>query len=319
MCGSVIKERKIKKLNIFIAVLIVVAAIGIVMLAVVSQHDTPEPVVEDGNAYHDAEETNVPLLVDFEPLETTTEEYALLYDACSKYVSEHSSLQINDAASNSAAINVTENTFVDAEEETAEPDDHEPGEYIEHDRAYFKDFLMIRYVSQNGVIQVVGARLTRTEGAESEIELINQTDFNTGHFTAEEAQEEKEKGWSFWPTSEENEECVADNTVSEDVFVTCLSECMVGALTDTVDAEKFNSHFTVEGKAALLRIIQVLAIEADCSGEVVISGAGASDLANNTKDRVYLRCELINGDDVIYLDVLLKLNSDLMVFDIDII
>lgn len=306
-----IKERTKTKRNMILACLLGVAAIALIVLVVVFVGKGTD-ALEQGNAYHDAEESSVPLLVDFDPLVTTEEEYSRMYDVCSEYIDGDQGKYA--VASYSVGVNVTEDTFVDAEETPDGPGPDEQDEYTEYDRAYFTDFLMVRYVSQSGAIQVIGTWLNRDGTEGTEIELVNQTEFSTSHFTVDQTET---TGWTFWMmTQEEVEE---DSSVSEDVFVSCLGECVVGALTDSVDTQKLNSHFTAEGRADLLRIVQVLGIDAEQSIGVVLGAVGTSDLGNEAKDRVYLRCELLNGDGVTYLNLLIKLNSNLMVFDMDLI
>ena len=114
-----------------------------------------------------------------------------------------------------------------------------------------------------------------------------------------------------------NEELETTGMVSEETFVSCVGQCVLGILTGTEDEERIYSHFTPEGAASLLRIMQVLEIDAGCTVGVVLAEIGASEPGLEIMDRLYLRCEVVQGTKTGYLNLLVKLDKNLMVYDID--
>jgi hypothetical protein len=226
--------------------------------------ETPTHVFEEPD-FHETADTTTPLVVNFVVPSTTAEEYDLLYSAISDQVRVNSTPEPQ-----SPVVSVTEDTFIDREDDSDPYTSEEQEVYTEYDRAYFEDFLMVRYVSQSGVIHVVGARLGGEDG--TEIELYDQSDFTSEHFSAVVIEKEgKENYWKFWERSgkELEEEIEAEmessGAISEDTFVACIGQCTLELLTRAESWERILSHFTAEGMASLLRIVQVLEIGEECA------------------------------------------------------
>ncbi len=303
------KPHKLKQI-LFPALGAIIAVIAIA--AVVIQLGQKEPAPAAESAYHEMADEHTPLVVNVTRPATTEEEYGLLYSTCAQYMESYSVPE-----EQVSVVDVTEDTFIDTEESPTLNTTPEPDVYTEYDRAYFEDFLMVRYVSQSGVIHVVGARL-RGENR-TETELLDQDDFSSEHFTAN--VEENEGGWTlnFWPNSQKKleEELEETGSVSEETFVSCAGQCILDILSKTEDAEKVISHFTEEGLASLLRIVQVLGINPEYTVSLGLAEMGASSLELDTMDRLYLRCELLRGTETTYLNLLVKLNENMMVYDVD--
>lgn len=290
---------------------VILAGLAIVLIAL--RPGAEEPVPSPEPDFHATAEVGTPLVVDFVFPATTDEEYARMHAACEQYMESHCNVE-----EQSPAVDVTEDTFIDTDSTSVPDVTPEPNVYTEYDRGYFEDFLMVRYVSENGDIHVVGARLDRTNGAE--IKLLDQRDFRSEHFSAgEEESEKKEKKWKFWPNSEQEleEEMEKNGSVSEESFVSCVGQCILDILSSAEDEERVFSHFTEEGEASLLRIMQVMEIDADCSVSSVLAQMGASAPDLETMDRLYLRCKLQRGAEVTYLNFLVKLNENMMIYDVD--
>lgn len=241
---------------------------------------------------------------------TTEEEYDLLYAACAQYMEAQSAPDTFGPV-----VDVTEEVFIDPDPETAAPDRTPlPNGYTEYDRAYFEDFLMVRYVSRSGDICVVGACL---EGASrSEVRLLSQEEFSSEHFAAAAGEASSWKQW-FGAGQKLEKELAESGTVSEETFVFCVGQCILDLMSGTENETRLNSHFTAEGMASLTRIIQVLEIDPDCSAGIVLAEAGTSEEGLEDLDRLYLRCELLCGDDAMYLNLLLKLNGSMQIYDVD--
>ena len=306
-----ITEQKPQKLKRFLFPVLGVVIAGIAVAAVAVQLGQKEPAPVPEPDFHETAEAGTPLVVKFTPPATTDEEYAMLYSACAQYMESHSTPK-----EQTPVVDVTEDTFIDTEEDPLPSETPEPDVYTEYDRAYFEDFLMVRYVSQSGDIHVVGARLSGED--RSETEMLDQNAFRSEHFSkvVEEEEEERKK---LWPSSKEKleEELEETGTVSEETFVSCVGQCILDILSKTEDEELVFSHFTEEGVASLLRIMQVMKINSDSSIGIVLAELGASGQDLGTMDRLYLRCELQQGTEVTYLNLLVKLNADFRVYDVD--
>ena len=314
MCDSVITEQKTNKIKriLFPLLGVIITVVAIVVVAV-QLGDEPSSVSEPD--FHETADKGTPLVVNFTQPATTDEEYALLYAACV----QHMDMKISQTRQE-PVVYVTEETFIDTGDSSEPGETPEPDAYTEYDRAYFDDFLMVRYVSVNGDIYVVGARLGGEDRTEAV--LLLQDDFSSEHFSAGSDDENgKGKAWQFLRNSgaDLEEEMEKNGSVSEESFVSCVGQCVLDILCRTEDEERISSHFTEDGSASLLRIMQVLEISENCSVTVVLAEAGASDPELETMDRLYLRCELTDGAETICLNLLLKLNGSMAVYDVDLI
>lgn len=258
---------------------------------------------------HHETEAGVPISVNFAALSTTEEEYGNMGAACEAYI-QSLPLEKTVAAVENSLIDVNEDTFIDAGAEPIETERAEPAQYLEYDRIYFEDFLLIRYVNEFGELQVVGASLS--DGRNSETEIVGQEEFCNNHFNKIDS--------DIWNihllfTNEAQE----PEGVSEETFIACVEKGVADMLAGQMEAETFFSHFTSSGETALLRIGQVLEIDANCTLEVQFGAAGKSDLSLETMDRLYLRYQVTRGQEINFLNVLVKLNQEMMVFDVDIL
>lgn len=308
-----IAEKKAHKLKQILAPVtgVIVAGIAIAIVAIQLGQNEPEVPVEIPG-FHETAEEGTPLVVRFTQPVTTEEEYALLYSACTQYMEVHSAPE-----GQMPVVDVTEDTFIDTDETLLPSDIAEPDVYTEYDRAYFEDFLMVRYVSHGGDIRVVGARLVGEDRTETE--LLDQDAFRSEHFSKVVEEEEKKDRWQFWLNSKEEfeEELEETGSVSEETFVACVGQCVLDLLSKTEYETRVLSHFTEEGMASLFRIMQVLNLDSSCSIGIVLAELGVSEPGIEIMDRLYLRCELLREAEAIYLDLLVKLNKDLLVYDVD--
>ena len=303
------KPHKLKRI-LFPVLGVIVAGIAIAAVAIQLGQEEPVPSVEPD--FHETAEIGTPLVVNFIQPATTKEEYALLYSACARYMESYSVPE-----EQVPVVDVTEDTFVDAEVRPLPSEAPQMDVYTEYDRAYFEDFLMVRYVSCGGDIHVVGARLVGEDRTETE--LLDQDAFRSEHFSTIVMEEEEKDNWKLWPNSKQEleEELEETGTVSEETFVSCVGQCILDILSKTEDEERVLSHFTAEGTASLLRIMQVLEIDTDSSIGIVLAEMGASEPDLEIMDRLYLRCELLRGTEATYLNLLVKMNKDLMIYDVD--
>ena len=111
----------------------------------------------------------------------------------------------------------------------------------------------------------------------------------------------------------------SSGAISEDTFVACIGQCTLELLTRAESWERILSHFTAEGMASLLRIVQVLEIGEECAVNLMLAEVGSTNHVLGTMDRMYLRCEVVDGGEPFYLNLLLKINANLLVYDVDLI
>jgi len=250
-----------------------------------------------------AEHTQV-ISVEFAPLTTTSEEYDRLYAVCREYAQ---TLVAQDSAGMN--VEIQEDTFVDAavsSEESEQPVLN--AGYVEYDRAYFENLLLVRYVSESGDIHLVAAQQSGRD--QEEVELLLQEDFNYEQFHVVEIDN--------WLTAFKfKKEMRTAGVIEEDIFMNCVGRCLVVLLTDGESID-YRDHFTQDGSKSVLRIRQLLQIE-NGTVEVVLSAAGKSALEQETMDRIYLRCGVTIDGNSDYVDILLKLNDDMMIYDVDLI
>ena len=296
-------------------ILLIVAAVA-VMAQLQPAAEPPASAVEEPD-FHETADAATPLVVNFIAPITTEEQYGLLYDMVDRYVITNLIPEWQDIV-----ISVTEDIFIDREDDSDPFSSREQENYTEYDRSYFKNLLMVRYVSQSGQIHVLGARF----GEGDTIELIAQDDFSSEHFAAEVVEEEeKKKTGKFWNrTHEELEEKVEAEmetvgSISEETFVACIGQCVIQLLSGAESEARIASHFTAEGMASLERIVQVLGISDKSNIDLLVAEVGTSDLALGTMNRMYLRCGVESEGESIYLNLLLKLNGNLLVYDLDLI
>ena len=238
--------------------------------------------------------------VEFAEFTTTQEEYLCLYETCSKRVS--SAEEAVDVASN--VVEIIEDTFVDADENEDVATVDVVSQYIEYDTAYFEDLLMVRCVDQSGNIQVIAAWLNREDG--NTVELLDQEELDGSYFETV----------SLKRTAQEED---GPTLISEQAYLECVGSCVTGLLIGDFDEAAVEDHFTTVGREAVLRIGQALGISIRHELSVQMSAAGRSEFGKEMVDRLYLRCQVTKGREIQYINILLKLNSDLKVFDVDLI
>lgn len=247
-----------------------------------------------------------PLNVEFAPLTTTAEEYESLRAVCGEYILSHGGVAAEGSAD--PIVEVSEDTFVDHGEEPNAAEPEAAVEYVEYDAAYFQDLMLTRYVSQNGELQVIAARIDRkNKGA---ISLLTQEELSSDLFAL--------TGWEAWSSNLlPVEELTESGAVSEKVYMACIEQCVLKLLAGLSDHDALISHFTETGRSAVVRAGAILGIDQDCGLQVSLCLAGKSHLGKEVPDRVYLRCQVTRGEAVEYVNLLLKVNGDLKIFDVD--
>lgn len=179
---------------------------------------------------------------------------------------------------------------------------------VETGPIYFDNLLMIRYVNAAGDIQVLNSM---NDG--DNILVFGQNDLPE--------YSSKFSDSSIVDGSLDVSE-VDTSKLSENEYIAVIASC-TGALLISNDPEDINNafhnavqYFTASGKNSIVGVREALRLSKDTDLELQIGMAGKSDTMKVVKDRVYLQFKY--GDNM-YLNVIVKLNDNLKVYDIDII
>lgn len=239
--------------------------------------------------------------VEFISRTTTAEEYDALRTVCEGYRESSPKL----ATTSNDAVVVSEETFVDAGPPEGEYQPDAPV-YVESDAVYFEDLVLIRYVSQSGEhLTLAGGYDENGEAAALTMEELSDLQFR------------REGTWysDLLPEEERTDE----GAVTEAAYLACVEQCVRKLLVGDMDYDALYSHFTEAGRNALLRVGQSGGFDGTAVTETLVCAAGASAPEESVADRLYLRCQVQMGERTAVLDLLLKLNSELMIFDVDLI
>ena len=179
---------------------------------------------------------------------------------------------------------------------------------VETGPIYFDDLLMIRYVNAAGDIQVLNSM-----NDDDNILVFGQNDLPE--------YSSKFSDSSIVDGSLDVSE-VDTSKLSENEYIAVIASCTRALLISNAPEDINNAfhnavqYFTASGKNSIVGVREALRLSKDTDLELQIGMAGKSDTMKVVKDRVYLQFKY--GDNM-YLNVIVKLNDNLKVYDIDII
>lgn len=220
---------------------------------------------------------------------TSAEEYQTLLAACNDC--REGAEQSGGVIANTTVV-VSEETFVDTGAMEEPPGD--PAVYVESETVYFEGIVLVRYVSQWGDHLTFAACY---DGDGSPVVLSMD-------------------GLALEGFRESPQLYAKDSTVSEAEFLAQINGCVNALLSGEKKPAVFVQLFTESGEAALCRVGQSVGSE---GAEVLLSALGSTDGTAPATDRIFLRCRVTAEGGAAVLDLLLKLNDELMVFDVDLI
>lgn len=269
--------------------------------------------------------------IEFSPITTTEMEYDALRAECNSYIDSLNEQAEND---NSADANlkvdtvVNEKQFIDnsGEYSGVESDDSEQS-LAETGPIYFDDMLMIRYINTLGKLVVVigmydemdNIVITRQDSLISTLSSINKLNKDNGNQEYTEGKENLEDHKSNYLKDLTNER------ISEDEYKSELSktlELMLKAYTDdeirAAETMALN-FFTLDGKETVFGNRKEIKLDKSAEIETLYIEAGKSNSSKTYKDRIYTQLKItIDGDSTV-VNIILKLNNNLRIYDIDII
>lgn len=245
--------------------------------------------------------------IQFDCMSTTTEQYNILKDSCNSFIDD----EIGNADKYvSTDLIIGEQTYIDGTNNINSTDTTKRNNknMVETGPIYFNNALMLRYINKDGNLKIVTSILT--DSTTNEINVLEQ--------------DELSKYISDNLSTETKIIDQNDKVITEDEYKERISYC-IQSLLQSKQADKANvlkqalSYFTVEGKNALIDCSNNINYENDIIITTECILAGKSDTSKNIKDRIYIEYKINNGGDVSYINIIVKLNSNLRVFDIDVI
>ena len=185
---------------------------------------------------------------------------------------------------------------------------------VETGDVYFDDMLMIRYINSFGEMTVATSVISSNTGS---IDTVKQQDMEK-YFKSN-------PGNSVTTNITNIEKSENEKVITEEEYIKTISNCIETLLKcktskDELDAMNVVTMYMVsDGKDSVLDSRKALDINADTNIKFVLGTCGKSNSSNTIKDRVYIQYDIKNKDKTNRVNIIVKLNSSLKIFDIDII
>lgn len=256
-----------------------------------------------------------PYKVVFEPISTTEEEFDVLRAACSEYLLS-GELPGDSATNVDVAVAIDEMLYADEalpeeEDEYSSKENGTHSTYAEYDSICFEDLLIVRFISDSGTIQVLGARFGDKKD-NTLVEVFTQSELNENYFAPE-----AQTIWDAW--SARNTPEPAPDAVSQDQYLNYVAACVAALLQTGERSDEVSGCFTERGQTAVIRLSGAMGITDHTEMNLQVRALGKSEGSLDTADRIYLRYELKKATGSEYVSLILKLNRDRMIFDADVI
>lgn len=272
-------------------------------------------------SFRRAEQNRVGII--FNPISTTNSDYNRMQDNALQFAEEEYKVYEADAQVEVNTV-VDEKLYVDG----ADPDSvHSENIDMSKDMRetgpiYFNDMLMLRYITEDGHMRVV---LSLLDSERDRIESTKQSNLinlarrlgRTNEIVKDGIPEEVIERLMSIDSSQ---------SIKEGDYLLGLADATIQLLkTQSInnisEAErKAIKYYTVDGKETVYGSRTDIPIEADSEVTLEYIAAGRSDTSKNTKDRIYMQLSITHtGDETSYVYIVLKLNSNLRIFDIDIL
>lgn len=312
-------------LSIF-AVLMVILMISKI-LPLFSSDKVEDSNIEDTlweQAYLEAEKNKVG--IEFKPITTDEESYEILRSKCNDYIeksipdqSEHLDANID------VDTVVNEQQFIDDNEELKDTSNEKVDQNLaETGPVYFQDMLMLRYINTDGKLVVViglydndgNVIITRQDELLNTLSRIDKYD-------------------SSWLNKDNEVKSIEESSMSqikenslliyEDEYLKDLSDTLESMFTayskeEIEEAEiKALKFFTFDGKETVFGNRDEIKLDEEAKVETVYMQVGKSNYNKGYKDRIYTQLKVSIGDKSTMVNIILKLNNNLRIYDIDLI
>lgn len=303
----------IKTVMMAILMLIIVVPIGIIAINSVYRLNNPVKVLSEEEqinavweeAFRAVESNRVGII--FDTIETTEEQYSLLRAKCNKETESD-----NQKADLTVDVDVpiSEPTYVDNSIDTTSGNrEYTKRQLVETGPIYFNDMLMVRYINSDGIMRVVSAAFSNEE--KTSIEILEQSDISDSKYSPKYSQEQEQANTE------------PSNTLSEKSYVSEIVSCIEEMLTPGTSISDYidtvTSYFTVEGKTSVESGRDFLKLNESSQVNRVYWVAGKSDTSKTIKDRIYVQYLIKSNGQEKLVNIVVKLNQNLRIFDIDIL
>lgn len=256
-------------------------------------------------SYRNAEENRVG--VDFKEITTTEEEYERLRLECNRWIARNNSDIKVETNRVDTETKITEEVYIDnLKDGYKENKRNETNtELNEVGPIYLQDMLILRYIDDNGFLKIIGAV---KDGDEYRIQELGKLEEDADSLDVDEKMDL------------DNDKLMSEETYLKNI---CDSFLNIMNAKDIEELEKAKiealKFFTKEGRGTVLSGKSDIHVIEKTTTKVKFIEAGKSD--NNTfkNDRIYMRLAIDNGNEEVYFNVILKINSNGMIFDTDII
>lgn len=232
-----------------------------------------------------------------EPDKFSLAQYSRLKTACGLYISESNDTQSDNVPTD---VIITEDISSDSSESSDDElkltNIYSDGsdEMVEVGPIYMDDMLMARYVNYKGELAVIFARFADTE--QTKATVIKKSDISKLY---------------------KNDSSLDDETNTLTNAVYGLLKCKVDEEPNVV-TEKSNL-IVRDTCERIVASKQALGITDESVIANTVSIRGKSGYSLESYDRYYMQFQVTNGDNISYVDLLVKLNAVGIVFDIDIL
>lgn len=306
----------IKTVMMAILMLVMVVPIGIIAINSVYRLNNPVKVLSEEEqinavweeAFRAIESNRVGII--FDTIETTEEQYSLLRAKCNEEIESD-----NQKADLTVDVNVpiSEPTYVDNSADIANGSREDTKrQLVETGPIYFNDMLMVRYINSDGIMRVVSAAFSNEE--KTSIEILEQSDISDSEYSPKYSQEQEQ---------DEQANTEPSNTLSEKSYVSEIVSCIEEMLTPGTSISDYidtvTSYFTVEGKTSVESGRDFLKLNESSQVNRVYWVAGKSDTSKTIKDRIYVQYLIKSNGQEKLVNIVVKLNQNLRIFDIDIL
>ena len=257
-------------------------------------------------AYLDAEKNKVGVI--FETISTTEEQYKLLREACNNYIDSEFSTENADANINVDTV-VDETLYIDNGDGVKDRSSSTVDSLSETGPIYFQNMLMLRYINSDGTLKVVTSMIDESDN----ISIASQSELPSLSITTNTEDE-------IAADADSKQEFTTEKEYLDGVCETIHLMLLANSTEKIREADsKSINYFTYEGKQTVFNNKKDIALSDDAVIETIYVAAGKSDTSKTYKDRIYTQQRVTIGENSTILNIVLKLNSNIRIFDIDII
>ena len=304
-------------------------------------------------SYEDEESIKVD--IEFSVINTTDSDYDILRSACNKYLDKEN--KDNETISVNTTVGINENLYVDnnhsgiihgtlhedivniINELTGEkenisvvnsiiPNTSNKVDYMhETGPIFFQDKILLRYINYKGEMQVVASSLAVKEqelvvSTEGEVQNVMTTEVLTY------GRSELVKAFNVDTIRKSDKpvkHILSSNVLTEEEYLKDITDIFIEALkTESNELnQKFQKqalkYFTYDGYNNIIDSKNRIILQDNATVSVNIVEAGKSSNEISYKDRVFIQLKILNNEEVILTNIVVKLNDKSKVFDIDIL